>query len=193
MNYQHAYHAGSFSDVFKHILLVLLIEALQQKDKPFCYLDTHAGAGCYDLRIEPVQKTREYLEGIALLFAQTSVPDLVQNYLNIIKHFNPNGLLHYYPGSPAIVQQLLRRQDRMVLCEIAPAVCQELRRFFKHEPRVAVHQQDGFQALKAFLPPPEKRGLVLIDPAYEQENEFEQIIKGLKLAWQRWPQGIYTV
>lgn len=192
MNYQHAYHAGNFADVFKHIILVLLIEALQQKEKPFCYLDTHAGAGCYDLWGEAVQKTGEYRDGIAILAELKDIPDSLQLYLNIIKKFNPDDSLRYYPGSPVIVQQLLRLQDKMILCEIVPHVYQELRHFFTYDSRVAVHQQDAFLALKAFLPPQQKRGLVLIDPPYEIEGEFEQVTKGLKLAWQRWPQAIYA-
>lgn len=206
MNYRHIYHAGNFADVVKHIILVTLLQALQQKDKGFCYLDTHAGVGRYDLIGIEAQKTGEFNSGIARLYAQQLLnpPAAVQAYLNAISVLNPNNastdtlqirptLPRFYPGSPQIALPFLRPQDRMILSELHPQDAQQLKQEFVANTQVAVHQQDGYLALKAFLPPNERRGLVLIDPPYEQGDESVRIIAALQAALKRWETGIYAV
>lgn len=194
MNYRHIYHAGSFSDVFKHIVLIALTQALLRKEKPFCYLDTHAGIGCYDLFAQEAQKSQEFQNGVLRLLKPTEKPALVEDYLAIVKSFNPDSSkLQYYPGSPRVVRSLLRPSDRMVLSELHSQDFEKLRQEFFRDSQVAVHHQDAYQALKAFLPPLERRGLVLIDPPYEQPDEFKQVMHGLKNALLRWETGIYAI
>jgi 23S rRNA (adenine2030-N6)-methyltransferase len=186
MNYRHSYHAGNFADVFKHSILVLLIEALLQKDKPFCYVDTHAGIGCYDLQAEESQKTQEYLSGIAKVLAAENYPPELETYINICSG-------NYYPGSPYIVRQMLRPQDRMILMELHKDDAEILKQNFHGDKQIAIHNIDGYLGLKAFLPPKENRGLVLIDPSYEEKDEFDKILNGLKIALKHWRNGIYAI
>lgn len=191
MNYSHSYHAGNFADVFKHAVLVSLIEALQRKDNGFCYIDTHAGAGLYDLFSDAAKKTKEYASGINLLLNQKI--ESLQTYLACVKKANPKPELRYYPGSPSIAQCLMRSQDRMVLSELHPKVFQTLKDRFAHDKRISTHNLDGYQSLKAFLPPKERRGLILIDPPYEQANEFSQLVSTLPLALKRFATGVYAI
>jgi 23S rRNA (adenine2030-N6)-methyltransferase len=194
MNYRHSYHAGNFADVFKHSILTLLIQKLSQKEKPFCYIDTHAGTGCYDLRSRETQKTKEYLSGIAKVITQEEYPSDLEKYFAIIKQLNAGTSdLHYYPGSPYFVSKLLRSQDRMILMELHKEDAQILKQNFSNNKQIIVHHYDGYLGLKAFLPPKEKRGLVLIDPPFEEKDEFTKIITGLKTALERWRNGIYAI
>jgi len=195
MNYRHAYHAGNFADVLKHTVLLALIEALQAKPTPFCYVDTHAGSGSYPLDGVEARKTGEYQDGIARLHPAEKVPALLQRWRAGILggDGNEQGLKHY-PGSPLQVARLLRPGDSAQLCELHAEEAGKLRHLFRGNPQVHVHQRDGYEALKALLPPKEKRGLVLIDPPYEaQEAEYKVIEQALKTALQRWPTGIYAV
>ena len=204
MNYRHAYHAGNFADVLKHTVLLALIEALETKDTPFGFIDTHAGSGCYALDSKEAGKTGEYRDGIArLLFPDlhasapqaTSLPPLLRRYLDGILALpgNEDGL-KLYPGSPLQVASAMRAGDGAQLCELHPEEAARLRELFQHDPRVHVHHRNGYEALKALLPPKEKRGLVLIDPPYEaQEAEYKQIERALKGALLRWPTGVYAV
>lgn len=196
MNYRHLYHAGNFADVFKHLSLVLLIQSLQRKPSPFCYLDTHAGKGRYDLHSIEAQKTGEFHTGIPKLWSlqsATAVPDVVATYLSLVRQFNPTAELRFYPGSPCLVKMLLRESDRMLLCELHPQEVQQLQQLFRKDKQVVIHHENGYQALKAYLPPPERRGLVLIDPPFETLTEFDDVITGLRHAYQRWQTGIYTM
>lgn len=197
MNYRHAYHAGNFADVFKHIVLVACLEALKAKQTPFAYLDTHAGAGQYDLGGIEAQKTREYLDGITRLFHAERLPTLVHAYLNLTRSQANTSTLSgegLYPGSPAIAAALMRDQDRLHLCEIQDTEYTQLKQLFRTDSRVSVHQRDGYQALAALLPPKEKRGLVLIDPPFEgQADEFRIIEQSLNKALARWPTGVYAI
>jgi 23S rRNA (adenine2030-N6)-methyltransferase len=192
MNYRHAFHAGNFADVFKHIVLTLLLKSLHRKDTPFCYLDTHAGAGRYDLTSEAAQKTGEYRDGIQRLWDINPSPEQA-DYLAAVRASNADGALHYYPGSPAIARYFLRPQDRMVLLELQKDEFSLLQARFAGDRQVVIQQQDGYSGLKAYLPPSEKRGLVLIDPPYESDREYEQIAAGLKVAHDRWSSGIYAL
>lgn len=192
MNYRHAFHAGNFGDVFKHLALTLLLKSLQKKDAPFCYLDTHAGPGRYDLQSEAAQKTGEYRDGIQRLWGNHEVPH-AENYLAAVRALNADDVLRYYPGSPRLARFFLRPQDRMLLIEAHPEEVAKLKSEFEGDRQVIVQQQDAYASLKALLPPKEKRGLVLIDPPYESPHEFSQVIQGLRSATDRWSSGIYAV
>jgi 23S rRNA (adenine2030-N6)-methyltransferase len=181
MNYRHAYHAGNFADCMKHALLVWLLQALARKQKPFSVLDTHAGAGHYDLAADEARRTGEADAGIIRLLANPA-PELTP-YLDIVGHA---GL---YPGSPAIIRAMLRPDDRLVCCELHPEDYGKLRRFAR-DSQVSVHLRDGYEALTALIPPPERRGLVLIDPPYENPEEFDRVTNGLATANARFPGGV---
>jgi 23S rRNA (adenine2030-N6)-methyltransferase len=191
MNYRHVYHAGNFADVLKHVVLIALIEALKTKQTPFAVLDTHAGAGRYSLASEEALKTGEFRDGVMRLLAAERLPTLVHAYLNLVRSQNGS---QSYPGSPLIAAQLLRDSDRLMVCELQDAEIASLRQLFARDARVAVHQRDGYQAMSALLPPPEKRGLVLIDPPFEaQEQEFRVIEEALAAAHKRFANGVYAV
>jgi 23S rRNA (adenine2030-N6)-methyltransferase len=196
VNYRHAFHAGNFADVLKHAVLVGLIEALKHKNTPFCVIDTHAGRARYSLGSEEAEKTREFASGITPLLGLSQLPSLLHVYLNLVRSFNAGlaNALHTYPGSPLIAASLMREHDRLIACELQPDEARHLKQEFSRDARVACHHRDGYEALRAFLPPKEKRGLVLIDPPYEaQLGEFDSIIDGLIDAHKRWPGGIYAI
>ncbi len=193
LSYRHLFHAGSFTDVFKHALLAQLLIALGKKDKPYFYLDTHAGIGRYDLSHPWAQKVREYENGIGRLWERKDIPAALAPYLDVVKAQNPNRKLRFYPGSPLIAKRLMRPEDRMVLTELNKADCAELKKLFENKRRVAVELLDGYQALKAHLPPSERRGLVLIDSSFDRSREFARIVAALAEAHERWATGMYAV
>ncbi len=194
MNYRHLFHAGQFADVFKHLVLIRLLKALQKKEKGFAYIETHAGAGCYDLKAPEAQKTGEYKDGIARLWGDsTKAEEGIQEYLDFVRTLNPDGTLRYYPGSPRVARFFLRPQDRMRLAEQAPEECARLQTEFSRDSQVTITCDDGYAALKGWLPPPERRGVVLIDPPYEQPQEWQRVLDALLFSSKRWPQGIYAV
>ena len=188
MNYRHAFHAGNHTEVFKHAALVAILERLAKKPQGFMVLDTHAGLGVYDLTSEPAQKTLEYEQGAARVFdaALASAPA----YIDLLRAMNPSGL-KAYPGSPEIVRRLLRPQDRLVACELHPADVETLRLRLGHEDQVAVHHRDGYEAIGAFVPPPERRGLVFIDPPYEKTDEAATLAGALSRGLRKWPTGVF--
>lgn len=190
--YRHQFHAGNFADVFKHALLARLLLALRRKDKPFLYLDTHAGAGLYDLEHPWAQKNVEHGAGIARIF-DGEVPTLAAPYLDAVRAENPDGRLRYYPGSPRIARSLLRPGDRAVLTELNKRECAELEKLFARDRRFVVRMMDGYQSLKAHLPPGERRGLVLIDSSFDRKHEFERLSEALQSAHRRWATGIYAI
>lgn len=200
MNYRHAFHAGNFADVFKHTILVGLLQALKAKPTPFCYVDTHAGAGIYDLRGSEAGRTGEAAGGVLrVLDAPVSAESpLLATYLGLLttpaQASSAAGSLATYPGSPLIAARLMRDTDRAILCESQPGEAASLKALFARDARVAVHQRDGYAALGALLPPKERRGLVLIDPPFEaQDDEFRAIEAALATALARWPGGIYAI
>ncbi len=200
MNYRHAYHAGNFADVVKHAVLALLVERLKTKDSAFCVLDTHAGIGRYDLRSGPAQKTGEFRSGILRLLERDSrsLPAELKPYLGAVRALNGGaqfsaGALRWYPGSPRLVRSLMRRQDKLTLLELHPEDAASLTELFARDRQVTVRQADGYIGLKALLPPPERRGLVLIDPPFEKRDEFERLAKGLRQAYRRWATGQYLL
>lgn len=193
MNYRHAYHAGNFADAFKHIVLVALTQAFLQKPSAFCYLDTHAGTGCYDLFSEAAQVNKEYVLGIQKIITAENQPELIKTYLQCVWKLNPDRQLRYYPGSPFFVKNFLREQDRMVLSELHPEEYAQLKTFFSKEKNIAVHKQDAYQSLKAFLPPKERRGFVLMDPPYEQADEIKRLNQFIPEMVKHWETGTYVI
>jgi 23S rRNA (adenine2030-N6)-methyltransferase len=196
MNYRHAFHAGNFADVLKHTALIGLLDALQAKPAALCYVDTHAGRGLYDLLSKEALRTREHHDGVQRLLGATGLPGALQRYVDVVHAFDQPGDagIARYPGSPLIAQRLLREQDRAILCELHEEEAAALRTALAGDARIAIHQRDGYVALKALLPPPQKRGLVLIDPPFEaQGGEFAQIQDALANAYTRWPNATYAV
>jgi 23S rRNA (adenine2030-N6)-methyltransferase len=197
MNYRHAFHAGNFADVIKHIVLVRILLYLQEKNAAFRVIDTHAGAGVYDLTGEEAERSGEWLTGIARIlqarFSESALP-LIKPYLDIVRAFNPQGgQLKAYPGSPLIARALLRPQDRLTACEVEDKARKALIDALRRDTQARVVDLDGWTALPAFVPPKERRGLVLIDPPYEQKDEFERLAAGFGEAFAKWPTGSYLL
>ena len=196
MNYRHAFHAGSFADVIKHIVLVRILLYLQEKPAAFRVIDTHAGAGLYDLTGDEAQRSGEWLTGIARVrqarFTEQAAA-LITPYLDIVRAFNDSGELKTYPGSPLITRALLRPQDRLTACELAPLPRKQLIDALRRDEQARVVDLDGWVALPAFVPPNERRGLVLIDPPFEAKDEFAVLADRFAAAYAKWPTGIYLI
>lgn len=194
LSYRHAFHAGNHADVLKHLVLVQLAAYLAQKDKPFWYIDTHAGAGAYALDSAHAQKLAEYREGVGLLWQRKDLPPAVAAYVAEVRRFNGEGGLRRYPGSPLIAAQTLREQDKLRLFELHPADSRHLQATFADAgKRVTVDASDGFVALKALLPPATRRALTLIDPPYEEKRDYERVVIALRDALDRFATGVYVV
>jgi 23S rRNA (adenine2030-N6)-methyltransferase len=196
MNYRHAYHAGNFADVVKHIVLTRLIEYLKLKDKAFRVIDTHAGIGRYDLSSVEAQKTGEWQGGIGRLLhapLEPAAAELLAPYLDAVRSLNPDGDVLRYPGSPLIARHLMRKQDRLSAIELHPKDVARLKTLFASDFQARIIELDGWLALGAHLPPKEKRGVVLIDPPFEEAGEFDRLVDGLERAHKRWPGGIYAL
>jgi len=196
MNYRRAFHAGNFADVLKHAVLARIVLYLQNKDKAFRVIDTHAGPGSYDLASNEAQRTGEWRDGIGRLLEGTLPTDaaaLLDPYLAAVRSENPAGGFRFYPGSPLLVRRLLRPQDRLTAIELHPQDAERLRALFEGDVQVRVIHLDGWLALNAHLPPKEKRGLVLVDPPFEEPGEFDRLLTGLKQAHRRWPGGTYAL
>ena len=194
MNYRHAFHAGNFADVVKHAVLVRILEHLRRKPAPFRVIDTHAGAGRYDLGAEEAQRGGEWREGIGrLLDARIAPPAraLLAPYLDAVAACNGPGPLTSYPGSPVLVRAFLRVQDRLIACELEPNAAAALARNLAGDRRCKAVTIDGWTALNAYVPPKERRGLVLIDPAYEQVGDFARLAQALAAAHRKWASGTY--
>ncbi|MEJ8472649.1 23S rRNA (adenine(2030)-N(6))-methyltransferase RlmJ [Roseibium algae] len=195
MNYRHAYHAGNIGDVLKHAVFSRLILYFQRKDKPFRIIDTHAGIGGYDLTSEETQKTGEYRDGIAKVL-DAAIPEdvdaILSPWLNLIRQENPTGKLAHYPGSPLLARKLMRSIDRLTLTELHPADFETLAKCFAGDHQVKTIHLDGWLALGSFLPPKEKRGLVMIDPAFEQAYEFDRMAEAIIKGWRKFTTGTYA-
>ena len=191
MNYRHAFHAGNFADVLKHVVLMMLVEHLKKKSSPFLFLDTHAGRGVYDLSEAQPQRSGEYKSGIGRLLdlPAASLPPEVAAYIRLVRESagKDHSAITAYPGSPVIVARMRRPTDRLVLIEKLPKEADALRAAVGRQRLVSVIDGDGYAALKAHLPPREGRGLVLIDPPYESELEFDKVLAALEVAHERWP------
>lgn len=194
LSYRHSFHAGNHADVLKHSVLSLIITALKEKEKPFLYLDTHAGAGNYRLAAANAQKTAEYQHGIELLWQRDDTPALLQPYLSTVAHYNRHHpQLRHYPGSPLLAQHLLREQDKLWLTELHPSDYPLLRQHFANDPRAKVSCADGFAQLKAVLPPVMRRGLIVIDPAYEVKSDYQQVVTTIADGYKRFATGVYAL
>ena len=197
MNYRHAYHAGNFADVLKHAVLALIVTHLKRKPQPFRVIDTHAGVGVYDLGAEEAGKTGEWRDGIGRILADTpphDVAEILAPYLDVVRAENPTGAtgdeaLARYPGSPLLARRLLRPGDKLVVNEAHPEDGARLKTLFMKDPAVKVLALDGWMALKSLLPPPERRGLVLIDPPFEDPGEFHRLVEALGAAHRRFATG----
>ena len=194
LSYRHAFHAGNHADVLKHLVEVQLLRYLAQKDKPFWYIDTHAGAGCYELDRGYATQNAEFEGGIARLWQRDDLPASLAEYVALVRHFNPDGQLKLYPGSPLVALQLLREQDRMRLFELHPTDSELLQQNFAgHGAQVLIQAADGFGALKALLPPTPRRALVLIDPPYEDKQDYRHVVAALREGLKRFASGVYAV
>jgi 23S rRNA (adenine2030-N6)-methyltransferase len=196
MNYRHAYHAGNFADVVKHVVLSRIVEYLKRKEQAFRVIDIHAGAGLYDLSSEEARKTGEWRDGVGRLAGRRLAPEaaaLLEPYLGAIALAPDAGGLTEYRGSPLIARRLLRPQDRLFAIELHPEDAAALRALFAGDIQVRVLELDGWLALGSQLPPKEKRGLVLVDPPFEEDGEFDRMVGGLVKAHRRWPGGVYAL
>jgi len=196
VNYRHAFHAGNFADVVKHAVLARVLHYLRQKPAAFRVIDTHAGAGLYDLAGSEASRSGEWHEGIEKLLA-VSVPApigaLLAPYLDVVATFHERGRLAVYPGSPAIVHAWLRPQDRLIACELEPRTADALARNLHGDPRIKTQIIDGWIALTSYVPPKERRGLVLVDPPFEDERDFPRLARGLAAAHRKWATGIFML
>ena len=196
MNYRHVFHAGNFADVFKHALLVRMLLYLNRKETPWRVIDTHAGEGAYDLARAEVDRTGEWRDGIGRLVGLDRASEagvLLAPYLDIVGACDADGRPQVYPGSPAIARELARRGDRLVFCEKNPEDFAALKARFARDRRVKTLDLDGWTALGAFVPPPERRGLVLVDPPYEARDEFARLAKTFAAAHAKWSTGVYAL
>jgi 23S rRNA (adenine2030-N6)-methyltransferase len=192
VNYRHAFHAGNFADVHKHVILLALIEHLKRKPAAFFYLDTHAGRGRYDLNSEEARRSNEWRDGIGRLLEATPQAPELRAYLEAVAAIRPHGEPRY-PGSPLIAVNALRRGDRAVLIEQQAQEARALEIEMRGRRNVAVQHTDGYDTLKAYLPPKENRGLVLVDPPYESEREFAAVEQALRFGLARWPSGVFAL
>ena len=194
MNYRHAFHAGGFTDVMKHAALARVLVYLMRKDAPLRFIDTHAGAGRYDLRSAEAVRSPEWREGVARVLKRpppAPVAALLEPYLRAVGPHDAEGMPISYPGSPALAQALLRPQDRLALCEAHPEEREKLIAALGRDARLSIVGTDGYVALNAYVPPKERRGLVLIDPAFEAPDELDRELAAVEKAIRKWPAGVY--
>ena len=201
-SYRHGFHAGNHGDVLKHLILCHLIDHFNQKESPYWLVDMHAGAGIYDLFGQWAQKKMEYAQGIGAVWhaasIEKSMPAAVNRYLEVIRLFNPDGSLRFYPGSPWMALKLLRSQDRMKFFELHPSeadiIRQNLSAWRLHQPRqVTVLAEDAFAGIKKLLPPPTRRAIILADPSYEDKQDYRKLLESIKDALKRFPTGCYAI
>jgi len=193
LSYRHAFHAGNFADVLKHLILIQIIDYLKQKDKPFSCIDTHAGAGKYTLNSDYALKNREFDTGIGKLWHRTDLPGCVANYVGLIKQFNSAGPLKHYPGSPLLAQHLLRAQDRLFCYELHSTEIKLLAATLKTDRRVKIFHADGLKGSLGLLPPVQHRGLVLIDPSYELKTDYRHVLETLGAMYKRFATGTFML
>ncbi|RKZ83209.1 MAG: 23S rRNA (adenine(2030)-N(6))-methyltransferase RlmJ [Gammaproteobacteria bacterium] len=191
LSYRHSFHAGNYADVIKHIVLIEILEHLIKKDSAFDYIDSHAGAGLYNLHSEHAAKLQEYTQGVGKLKTE-QWPELA-TYFDILAKYNPAGKLNFYPGSPIIAQYFLRRKDRSWLYELHPKDAELLLKHAAKSRNIRVMREDGFKGLLSLLPPVSRRGLVLIDPSYEIKTDYAQVFNTIDSAYKKFPTGIYAL
>lgn len=193
LSYRHAYHAGNYADVLKHLVLVQVLQYLTQKDKPLCYIDTHSGAGVYRLASKEAEKTGEYERGIAALWECKRPPAAVKAYLDAIKQANRTAQLKVYPGACMIAANMLRLQDRLILSELHSNEARGLTKTFAGYPNVFCYTEDGFTKGLASVPPSERRGVMLVDPSYEVKTDYHRVVEHLQQCYRRFSTGIYLL
>ena len=193
LSYRHGFHAGNVADVLKHSLITLVISALKQKDKPFVYIDTHAGAGKYSFKSEFAQKTGEYHAGIGRIWAQQTLPEEMKDYLSAVRAENTGKQLIRYPGSPQLVRRLVRAQDRLQLSELHSSDYEVLHELYVQDKQVSIAKEDGLLMLEKKLPPIQKRGFILIDPSYEVKSDYTKVVDALEKAHRHFATGIYAL
>ena len=190
MNYRHFYHAGNFADVFKHLVMVLALDHLQQKDKGLFCLDAFAGCGLYDLTRDEAKRTLEYENGISRIMEAPSLNPDLQRYQTLI---SPYWARQTYPGSPLLLAERLRPQDRLIANELHPDDHESLELSLGRFSNVRIPRMDAYESIRANIPPPERRGLILIDPPFEKKNEFELLVRQMGEWKKRWPTGCYII
>jgi 23S rRNA (adenine2030-N6)-methyltransferase len=193
LSYRHAFHAGNFADVLKHLVLVHILEHLKKKDKPFCYIDTHAGAGRYALNSEFALKNREFDSGIARLWLRNDTPPGIRRYLDQVRQCNQGKELAYYPGSPFIAATLMRKDDKLFLYDLHSTEFKFLHTLFEKDRRIRTFHADGLAGSLGLLPPKERRGLILLDPSYERSDDYREVIESLKKMHKRFATGVYAL
>ena len=193
MNYRHSFHAGNHADVLKHAVLLRMLTLMQRKEAPLCYLDSHAGTALYDLLGEDASRTGEYLDGIGRLWSRDDLPPLLADYRDAVARHNPDGQLRLYPGSPQLMADGLREQDRMIVSELHPEDALTLKEYFAGQPGVAVHQRDGYELPGAFLPVAEKRALWLLDPPFEKGDDLQRCLQAVQTGIQRMRQTVVAL
>lgn len=197
LSYRHAFHAGNFADVLKHTTLTLVLEYMTRKEKGFTYIDSHAGAGMYQLNDDYAQKTGEYKNGIEKLINASELPNALVHYVELIKTINQNETgneqLNLYPGSPGIAKKILRRQDNAHLFDLHPTDIDLLAKFCLRWKKSFVKKSDGYQGVLALIPPPSRRGIVLIDPPYEIKEDYQKAVKTIIKAYQKFSTGTYIL
>lgn len=193
LSYRHHFHAGNHADVFKHLALTQLLTAMKRKEKPMFYLETHAGAGVYDLESPMARKIKEHEMGISKIYELDDVPEFVQPYFKILSQMNPNGALRWYPGSPWIAKSLLDENDRLMLNELHKsdyAILHDMARFY---PNIKTFHQEGLMQLNAMLPPKERRGLIFIDPSYEVKQDYIATAQAVAQGYAKFATGVYAI
>lgn len=193
LSYRHAFHAGNFADVLKHSVLALVLDYMNRKETGFYYIDSHSGAGMYQLEAEYAQKTGEYKDGIAKLINADDIPQDLELYLDLIKDLNEEDKLTIYPGSPGIAKQFMRRQDSTHLFELHPTDIDYLTDFCQRWRKCHVNQSDGYQGVLGLIPPPNRRGVVLIDPPYELKEDYQKAVKTIIKAYKKFATGTYIL
>ncbi|KGJ86693.1 23S rRNA (adenine(2030)-N(6))-methyltransferase RlmJ [Colwellia psychrerythraea] len=193
LSYRHAFHAGNFADVLKHSVLSLVLDYMTRKEKGFCYIDSHSGAGMYQLADEYAQKTGEYKNGIAKIINDVNAPQALEPYLSLINSLNLNSELDIYPGSPGVAKAFVRRQDSSHLFELHPSDIHHLEDFCQRWRKVFVKQSDGYKGVLGLIPPPSRRGVVLIDPPYELKEDYQKAVSTIVKAYNKFSTGTYIV
>lgn len=193
LSYRHIYHAGNHADILKHITVSQICRHFIKKETPFFYLDTHAGIGQYELSSDQAQKNKEFDSGISRLIQQEDLPDAVEGLMDIVRDLNDGEALEVYPGSPKVVDYYVRQKDKLHLCELHPNDFPLLAALFPHKRKANVVKENGFNAVKAMLPPPQKRGFVLMDPPYEVKKDYDYVVQALSEGHKRFPQGTYAI
>lgn len=191
--YRHAFHAGNHADVLKHLILTQVLRYMGEKDKPYTLVDTHAGAGGYSIEGQYAQKKGEYVHGVSRLWDAKDLPAPLANYMELVRAFNTDGQLRQYPGSPGIANLIMREEDRLRAFELHPTDFRILETYLSTRPNTQVSDKDGFAALRGELPPPSRRGVVLMDPSYELKTDYAKVLSTVREGLERFADGVFLI